>query len=835
MTRQDLLHNLVERLCSDTLPAAPVIALCAEAGMGKSTLLAEILLQVQSHFAKAEVPVLSVMAACSAPLAGQNIGAVEALQPWAQLLAQLVLVKTKANVPSLVKSLAIAWVKFIPVIGDVIESASDTIDVIREHKSAVNEEQGKEVEALNQQQIFQQYINVLREAATKARLILALDDVHWADESSLNLLFSAARQLAGSNVCFVVAYRDLPTVADAQSSGSSLHTIHHELMRYSLIDEFAVPPLTPDDIDKLFRERYGDHYRDNDDLEHFIAHSSGGNPLFVQSWLRELEDKGYLKKDSGEVKDNDISHLPIPSTIRAVLEQRLSLIDRESIELLRYASVEGEEFSSLMLQRVSGHPPLKLLQTLRLIEHDSALIESLGKAEVYATQSSRYRFRHTMLRDILYQSLGQEERELVHAQHVEVLEPLWNDPQRKTLRVQWASRLAVHARETANWQLCAEAWIAIAEQASRVYSQHAWVTALDEADTVIRSLEHNTTTHSLRAQSLELRAELHILRDELDDAARCLRAAEHDYALAGDQQNDIDCLLRRASVAARQFRMTEFRELCDTAIQRATDISYTEGMAGAQSMMGIAYETDGDFATAEACYRKAIDYAQAPSMEKRRASALVNLSRVYSTRQQLVEAKLAIEEAIEIFSRIGHLQGLTRALNVLGIVHKDLHHYEQALTCFQQAREIDIRIGDVDGEASRTTNLGVTLYDQQRFSEALDYFQKSVQLKRGCSDVLGLGIALHALGSCLDQLGSYDEAGAAHEEARATFASVQDAMWMVNADYGLAMHYVFLRRFDEAETLLHNARQRAESMNARQSIEMIESGFQELNRARKPG
>ncbi len=822
-----------------------VLSLQADAGMGKSSLLNEIQRRIRSNsfetpsnraqentqtkslHAQALIEVVS----CSAPLSSTaGSSSMEALQPWAQALQHLVAQRSEQRLPTLVKDLAIAWIKFVPVVGDLIESAADTIELLRDHREGKARPQTEQVEALNQQQVFQQYINVLKAVAEQGVFVICIDDAHWADDSSLNLLFTAARQLQGTQVRFLLSHRPLHA---AGHHAAALQTVLNELDRYDLLERMELDALDASDVDRLLRERYAEAYQNNDELETFIATKSGGNPLFITAWLSELERAEILDPSNGAAL-KELANISVPRTIEAILEERISAVPPETREVLRYASVEGQRFSSIMVQRTMELPLLKVLQLLRKCSDEQGLVIARDKALVYSMESSVFEFSHPLIRDNLYASLHQEERELLHSAHCDAIFAARIPESTEPYQRAFASQLWYHAFESRRFLDAARAGIALAEDAWKVYSRRECQQALRSCLDALSKVTESHDSIELSARARELGAEVLLMDTQFSEAEGEFIAAEQLYRRIDNSHSAVDCILRQAACASRDLRTDNCEAHCRRAIVEAEQLHYARGQASAYALLGIVFETRGDFTAAENSYHLAIDTAQNHTLTVTEASARANLARVMHVQARNAESLDLASRALDLFREQSHIPGQTRCLNQLGILHKDEREFSRAIACFEEAMQLDEKIGDLDGAASVTTNIGICYFDQEHFNEALPYFERSLRLKQQTHDKFGAGVALHALGSCLDKLRRSSEAHTYHVQSIETFKAIDDPMWIANAEYGMAMHLAAQVQLAEAEEVLKRARSRALSIHAQTTLDMIDDGFKELERLKSP-
>jgi predicted ATPase len=270
---------------------------------------------------------------------------------------------------------------------------------------------------------------VLKKLAEQTPLVLMIDDFHWADTSSTNLLFTAARQLHSQPILFIIAYRPDDAASSRNGEGHPILHIRNELERYSLAAELGVPRMRAEDLDRLLHGRYRSYHND-DEFEQWLATISSGNALFITQFLQTLEEDGYIDPSSGEIRPG-YRNAKVPDSAYAVVRERLRRLSEETRELLRYASVEGDTFTADMLAKITETPKLKLLQRLRLAEQSHRIIVDLGKQRVYVTETSAWRFSHALLHLAMYESLNQEERELLHEAIFDVLKEEWEAARRR--------------------------------------------------------------------------------------------------------------------------------------------------------------------------------------------------------------------------------------------------------------------------------------------------------------------------------------------------------------------------------------------------------------------
>jgi class 3 adenylate cyclase len=292
---------------------------------------------------------------------------------------------------------------------------------LREQPNFVEPEPLADAEAA-QFRLFDAYATFVRALSNRWPVLIALDDVHWADKASLLLLQHVARDLSRMRVLIVCTYRDTEL-----SRTHPLSETLASLNREATFDRVALHGLLRDDV--LAYIRGTANMEPQREIVDRIYEETEGNPFFLTEVVNLMAQEGKLGAES-------VSDIAIPDGVKEALGRRLDRISPEANELLQTAAVVGREFTYDMLTLLGERDDEALL---KLIEEalEARVIEEMDRP-------GRYRFTHALMQETLLGELSTTRRVRLHGNVGEALEHRWGE--RADER---ASRLALHFLEAA--------------------------------------------------------------------------------------------------------------------------------------------------------------------------------------------------------------------------------------------------------------------------------------------------------------------------------------------------------------------------------------------------
>jgi class 3 adenylate cyclase/tetratricopeptide (TPR) repeat protein len=262
-------------------------------------------------------------------------------------------------------------------------------------------------------------VGLVELASVQTPVLLVLDDLHWVDKPSLQLLRHVVANTTAARLIIFSTYRD------AELSAS--HPLTEALG--GLLREPGVSSLHLKGLDDTgviaFMEEAAGHGLDDAGvgLAHQVYRETDGNPFFVAEMLRNLSESGTIyQDDTGRwTADDTEGQLALPHSVRAVIGSRLARLGDDATKALSTASVIGRDFDLDLLAATTGVDEDDLIDLLDQAQHAALVAEVPGTA-------GRYSFAHALVQHTLYEDLGGTRRTRMHKAVGESIEHLYGEP-----------------------------------------------------------------------------------------------------------------------------------------------------------------------------------------------------------------------------------------------------------------------------------------------------------------------------------------------------------------------------------------------------------------------
>jgi ATP/maltotriose-dependent transcriptional regulator MalT len=260
----------------------------------------------------------------------------------------------------------------------------------------------------SQDALFAAIAAFFEDVAIQQPLVLVLDDLHWADQGSLDFLRFLARQIGACRILLVATYR-----SDELHRHHPLYNLLPLVIREAGAERLEVRRLDAAGHRSLIDGRYGLSVEDAVRLQRFLETHAEGNPLFALELLRSLEAEGILRTTDGGWSLGNLGSVRLPSLLRQVIERRLERLDDAARALLQVAAIIGQEVPLDLWQQVSEVNDETLESAIEQGQATHLLDE--------VAEGASYRFQHALLREALYESVVSLRRRGWHRKIAEAL------------------------------------------------------------------------------------------------------------------------------------------------------------------------------------------------------------------------------------------------------------------------------------------------------------------------------------------------------------------------------------------------------------------------------
>ena len=495
-------------------------------------------------------------------------------------------------------------------------------------------------------------------------LVIVLEDCHWIDELSRDLLRTMARGCAALRVLFVLAYRP----GTAPGGGLGLEDL-------PFFDELALDRLDDADAAAVIASKLaqvlGPGASASDELVRLVSARAEGNPLYIEELISYIAGRGIDAADPAA-----LAGLQLPDSLHTIVLSRIDTVPEAPRRTMKVASVVGRVFRAPMLP--GAYEELGSLDEVR------GQLELLRVADLVGLEREEdlsYLFKHVVTQEVAYESMPFSLRSVLHrrlAGYIEASEP---DAVERNLDLlahhYWRGDDDAKKREFLG-RAAAAAQAAYANAAAIEYFERL-LTLVEGTERVGVSLSMGRTLELAgdwrRAEEVELAAlDLAIeLRDEPSRAA-----AEVALAELARKQGRYEEASTRLSTAAGQFKSLED----DAGIGRVLHLA---GTVAAQQ---------GDYGTARARYQESVAIRTRHGDLDQLARVIENLGIIAEYEGDNQEARRLMAESLAIRRGLGDRWAIAMGQSNLGVICLHLREYDEALERFEESARFAREVGD---------------------------------------------------------------------------------------------------------------------------------------------
>ncbi|MFN2199625.1 MAG: tetratricopeptide repeat protein [Caldilineaceae bacterium] len=549
--------------------------------------------------------------------------------------------------------------------------------------------------------------DILTAIAGDLPVLIVIEDAHWLDSLSHDLLEVLGRSIADLPVVILLSFRAMELERLKEERVSTL----------PYYSEITLSPLGAGELSDMARRRLSDLTTADTDaiseqLVQRLAQQAEGNPFYLEELVNFIGNRALDPSDPYA-----LVQLELPSSVQSLVLSRLDQLEERQKTLLKVASVVGRVFRVLWL--TGAYPDLGLPENIRdnltLLSQQNLTVQDQAEPEL------TYFFKHVITHSVIYDSLLHMLRTSLHEQIGNFIEATYADTLDQHLDL-----LAYHFDRSEVLEKRIYYLRRAGEAAQAAYANDA---AIDYYERVIPllSIEHQVSIKRKLGEVLQLVGrwdeaeklyhEAAMLAQETDQRAEEARSetaigellrlqghyttaweqfehARQEFDQIGDQEGVALTLHLSGNVAVQQGDYTTARSRFNESLAIRRETGDQTGTARLLNNLAIVAEFESDFDTAYALHQEALAIRRAVNDRAWIGYSLNNLANVIAERGDLSAARAYLEEAVEIQREIGDRWGLANALGNLGNVVRSQEDFDEAKRLYNESLIVNRGLGD---------------------------------------------------------------------------------------------------------------------------------------------
>jgi len=574
------------------------------------------------------------------------------------------------------------------------------------------------------------FILKMSEMLTPNMIILFLDDLHWIDRPSCELLDFIIRS-AKENVKHIGTFRI------EEINNSQIIDFLGIWAREKLYTRITLPPLNELQCHQLLEAMMG---LVPQEATRFIYHQSGGNPFYIEEIIRELERQKRLYWNGREwVFSKDLElELTIPASVEETIKRKLKFVAPEVKEFLDIAAVFGQEFGAEFIALASRKNVGEILDAL----------DELNKLGFIKERTpENYFFSEDIVRQVVYKNISKADLLKYHKSVGESIENLYPSALQN-----YFEQLATHFTIAND---VTKALYYSRQAAAKAKDNYAHSLAIEFFENALKYEDNIEEIFNIKFAL----AEIYYLTGDYKHATinlnTCLRINPNAYKVynklgkvyedMGDYKEGLKCYylgLKKAKgtdakysfmtaiawVYTRLGQYIRAKKMCEEILKLKRKLKKQE-LRDTHNTLGVVYLRLGVFNKAQICFNEALRISEAIGDKKLVAACYVNLALNYSMKLKEKLCESFYKKALNLYEEIGYQEGIAITLLDLGAFYSR-YDIEKALELYLKAIGIAKLIG-----AKRTliylySNLGYINFRRLMDDQALSNYQQAIQLAR---------------------------------------------------------------------------------------------------------
>ncbi len=595
-----------------------------------------------------------------------------------------------------------------------------------------------------QLQIFLAVATLLENITKEKPVLFIMDDIQWADATSLELINFLLPIVKKNNIAFYLSYR----IGNIATIKGLLSTVSKEFNDYSVAVDLK--NLATEDSSRLINNLIGEEIGKK--LESYIIAKSGGNPFFIEEIVRRIVESGMLARKE-EITDEKIQ---IPGSIEAAVTSRIDSLNKEAKHLLKTASIIGRSFPKELLEEV--------IKEKEVYQHIDELETSEFLVKIVKDNTVHYAFRHALFQEVTYNSLLKSERIIYHKVIAETVESKF-----KGKIDGYFAILAHHFHNCKNLKKAFEYSVKAGDEAAALYANEEALSYYNQALSAVED-------ESAKVTILGKLGEIELLVGKMDEASKHFHEAKE---LARDEFVRADIIEKISRILEIIGKIDESIEMMEKAIKVIEGSDTPALISLYYRLSNVLIESRAESKRALTLVDKGLEIAKKIGNEKLEAEGLRAKGHILWRLGKQEEALTILKESRRIYEKLKDVSVLPYLFLLIAAVHRAVGDVSVAIEYAKKVTDIAQKIGNKRVLAMAYNNLGAYYAFLGKYRDSIDFTEKNVVIRHQQGDKKGEAIGLMNIGVAYKYLGELEHVLDYYNKAKDLFESINDVRGIV--------------------------------------------------------
>ncbi|MBA3044393.1 AAA family ATPase, partial [archaeon] len=458
--------------------------------------------------------------------------------------------------------------------------------------------------------LFDGALQTVLKISEQQPLLLFLDNLHWADSSSLQLLHYLSRNTRNAKIMMCGAYRHEEIV-----KGHPLIKIMEMMKAEKLFVDMRLDAFRVENIPDFIYSLLGKNAFPDEFISK-IGTETEGNPFFIEELLKTLVEEGIVYKKERKWYAKDVAEIETPKTIKDVVFRRINHLDEECKDVLKYAAVIGKDFDFNVLQKTMNKDEEEL----------ASLLEKIIEVGIFK-ENGILHFVHPMTQEVLYRELPNFKKTVVHKKAGFALEAMHPKNVEEN-----SAMLAYHFSKGGVPDKTMLYAIKAGDRARKMFS-------FDEAEKYyklalngIEKLEESMENKKTKVLLLNKLGGAYFVLGEWNNALECAKESEKLSKETGDEKQTAESFRNIGQINENRSEWDDSLRNYEKSLQITERIKDNQGIAESHKGLGWIHWRKGEYDEAIEHYTLAVKYGEKIGLIPVTASAYISLGSIYGKR-----------------------------------------------------------------------------------------------------------------------------------------------------------------------------------------------------------